>query len=308
MAKNDTKKEIKMKINQNQSKKVKVALLQTTVSSDIKANLKKTIDKIKEAAKSGAKIICMQELFRTIYIGESQKKEYFAYAESLQGETITTMTKLAKELQIVLIVPIYEKAKDGNLYNSAIVVDADGKIVGHYRKMHIPNDPGFWEQFYFKPGDFGFKAVQTKYAKIGVLICYDQWFPEAARLMTLDGAEILFYPTAIGWYKEKEPAVYDEYIEGWVTIQRAHAIANSVYVASVNRVGKEFADKVTFWGNSFIAGPFGKFLARAGEKEETIMAECDLSQTYETRDAWRFFYERRTDAYEGLMQKKIKDF
>jgi len=285
MAKNDTKKEIKMKINQNQSKKVKVALLQTTVSSDIKANLKKTIDKIKEAAKSGAKIICMQELFRTIYIGESQKKEYFAYAESLQGETITTMTKLAKELQIVLIVPIYEKAKDGNLYNSAIVVDADGKIVGHYRKMHIPNDPGFWEQFYFKPGDFGFKAVQTKYAKIGVLICYDQWFPEAARLMTLD-----------------------EYIEGWVTIQRAHAIANSVYVASVNRVGKEFADKVTFWGNSFIAGPFGKFLARAGEKEETIMAECDLSQTYETRDAWRFFYERRTDAYEGLMQKKIKDF
>ncbi len=287
-------------------KNITIGLIQTEVSQDKNKNLKNTIEKIKQAAKQGAQIISLQELFRMIYIGESEKKEYFSYAEPINGETVTAMQKLAKELKVILIVPFYEITDKKEYYNSAVVIETDGKIIGHYRKMHVPHDPGFYEQYYFKKGNFGFKAVQTSLAKIGVLICYDQWFPEAARLMTLDGAEILFYPTAIGWYKEKEKEIYDEFLDGWTTIQRSHAIANSVYVASVNRVGKEFPDKVTFWGNSFIANPFGKVLAKAGENEEILIAECDLSQNHEIRHAWRFFYERRVDAYKGLLEKEIR--
>ncbi len=281
---------------------VKIALIQSKVSADLDENLKKTLSKIKEAADKGAKIICLQELFRMPYIGESENKKYFKYAELVKGETVTTMQKLAKEKNVVIIVPIFEKTADGKFYNTAIIVDANGKIAGHYRKMHIPHDPGFYEQFYFKKGNFGFKAIKTKYAKIGVLICFDQWFPEAARLMTLEGAEIIFYPTAIGWYRE-EKELYEQYKEGWITIQRAHAIANSVHVASANRVGKE---KVDFWGNSFIAGPVGEFIAKANEEEQIIFADCDLSKNEETREVWGFFRNRRTEQYTGLLKKEIK--
>ncbi|MBI5392919.1 carbon-nitrogen hydrolase [Candidatus Woesearchaeota archaeon] len=308
-----------------QYKSVKIALIQSAVSEDINKNLLTTVQKIKQAAKNGAQIVCLQELFRIIYIGESEKKEYFSLAEADNGETVATMQKLAKENKIVIITPFFEvaikknpkvriaqqgefcEAKFSEYFNTTVVVDADGTIAGKYRKMHIPHDPGFWERYYFKNGDLGFQAIQTKYAKIGVLICWDQWFPEAARLMTLSGAEILFYPTAIGWYKEKEPKLYEEYKQGWMIMQRSHAIANSVYVAAVNRVGKEFADKVTFWGNSFVCGNFGQFLAYAGESEEILYADCDLSENKEVRDSWGFFNGRRTDAYKGLLEKEIKE-
>jgi N-carbamoylputrescine amidase len=293
-------------------KNVKIALIQTIVSQDIKKNLDETIQKIKQAARNGAQIVCLQELFRIIYIGESERKEYFKYAEPDNGETVAAMQKIARENKIVIITPFFEAAEKANskqkeYFNTAVVIDADGTIAGKYRKMHIPHDPAFWERFYFKQGDLGFHAIQTKYAKLGVLICWDQWFPEAARLMTLDGAEILFYPTAIGWYKENEPKLYNEYKEGWLTIVRSHAIANSVYVAAVNRVGKEFADKVTFWGNSFLCGTFGQYLCRAGESEDIIYADCNLSENREVRDSWGFFSGRRIDAYKGLLEKEIKE-
>lgn len=275
-------------------KLVKVAAIQTKVSVDMDANLKKTADKVKKAAKKGAKIICLSELYRTIYFPQTITKNFEKYTETIPGESTKVFSKLAKELKVVIIVPLFEKAKDG-YYNSAAVIDETGKLLPTYRKIHIPHDPLFYEQSYFKPSDFGYKIYKTKFAIFAVLICYDQWFPEAARMAALAGAEIIFYPTAIGnvvGYKAPEGDWHD----AWETIQRSHAIANSVYVVAVNRVGVE--NKLNFWGQSFITDAFGKVLKRASStKEEIITASLNLGEIKTIREGWGFFRNRRPDTY-----------
>ena len=290
---------------------LQTAWIQGKSQGNIEKNLEYYSKKIKEASKTSAKLIVLPELFLWDYFPIKEDKKNFDLAISIDSKEVKHFRNLAKELKIVLTLPIFEK-RDGGLYhNTCLVIENNGEIIGHYRKMHIPDDPGFYEKYYFTPGDLGFTVAKTSVGKIGVLICWDQWFPEAARIMTLSGAEILFYPTAIGWYKEKESAVYEEYKNGWLIMQRSHAIANSVYVASVNRVGKEFADKsidkVTFWGNSFVCGAFGQFISHASENEEIIYADCNLSENKDVRDSWGFFGGRRTDAYKGLLKKGIKD-
>lgn len=277
------------------SKSVKVAAIQTKVSADMDANLKNAVVKVKQAAKKGAKIICLPELYRTIYFPQTISKNFEKYTETIPGESTRTFSKLAKELKVIIIVPLFEKAKDGNFYNSAAVINDAGKSMSTYRKIHIPHDSLFYEKSYFKPSDFGYKIYKTKYATFAVLICYDQWFPEAARLAALAGAEIIFYPTAIGnIVKYKAPE--GDWHEAWETIQRSHAIANSVYVVAVNRVGIE--GKLDFWGQSFVCDSFGKVLKRAsGNKEQILTADLDLSIIKPTRDGWGFFRNRRPEIY-----------
>ena len=274
---------------------VKIAAIQTKASVDISANLKQAEIKIKQAARQGAKIICLPELYRTVYFPQKISKDFEKYAETIPGESTQAFSKLAKELKVIIIAPIFEKAKNGNFYNSAAVIDETGKLLPAYRKIHIPHDPLFYEQSYFKPGDTGYKIHKTKFATFAVLICYDQWFPEAARAAALAGAEIIFYPTAIGniaGYKAPE----GDWHEAWETIQRSHAIANSVFVVAVNRVGIE--NKLNFWGQSFITDAFGKVLKRASStKEEVITADLNLATIKPTRAGWGFFRNRRPDTY-----------
>ena len=246
-------------------KSVTLGLIQTSVSSDLQRNLKKTIAKIREAAQKGAQVICLQELYRTKYFPYDDKQEVTHLAETIPGESTAALSDVAKKLGIVIIVPVFEAAPDGQFFNSAAVIDADGKILGTYRKIHIPHDPFFYEQSYFEQGDLGFQVFQTRYLKFAVLICYDQWFPEAARIVALEGADVIFYPTAIG-YLADDPLPYADWLSAWKTIQRGHAIANSIHVAVVNRVGKEGNTK--FWGSSFVCNPFGKILKKAGDGEE----------------------------------------
>ena len=243
---------------------VRVALIQTSVSTDLEANLTKTIRRIREAARKGARVICLQELFRTRYFPVEEKVDASHFAETVPGQSTTVLSALAKELELVIIVPIFEASNDGRYFNTAVVIDADGTILGIYRKLHIPHDPFFYEKSYFEEGDLGYKVFQTRYLRLAVLICYDQWFPEAARAASLTGAEVLFYPTAIG-YLRNDPLPYTDWLNAWITIQRGHAIANAVHVAAVNRVGTE--GEVTFWGNSFVCNAFGKFLKKAGTKD-----------------------------------------
>lgn len=280
---------------------LRIALIQMSCKKDPAANLRKAISEAKIAAAKGAKIICFQELFHTLYFCQTENTEFFDWAEKLKSSFIEELSKVARLTRAVIIAPFFEKAAKGVYYNSAVVFDADGKIAGHYRKMHIPDDPGFYEKFYFVPGDLGFKAIKTRYATIGVLICWDQWFPEAARLTALKGADILFYPTAIGW----KPAKTDEakaYHASWETIQRSHAIANGVFVAAVNRVGKEGDFK--FWGQSFVADPFGKIAYRASaSNDEIVIEDLDLSQVEQTRREWPFLRDRRIDAYSGILSR-----
>ena len=278
---------------------VKIALLQLAGEETPEANRKKSIAKIREAAKNGAKIICLQELFTTTYFPYTEDHKHFALAESIPGPTTEALCALAKELQIVLIAPFFEKRAQGVFHNSAVVIDSDGKLLGTYRKMHIPDDPCFYEKFYFAPGDLGFKSFKTAYGTIGVLICWDQWYPEAARLTALSGAQIIFYPTAIGYFDEDANDVQKELEDAWETIQRSHAIANGVFVASVNRVGKE--GKTNFWGRSFVSSPFGKVLVKADDKEKILYAECDLNEIETTRQLWPFFRDRRIDAYQDIL-------
>ncbi len=282
---------------------VKIALLQLTGEETPEANREKTALKIREAAKNGAKIICLQELFTTKYFPHTEDNKHFALAESIPGPTTEAMCALAKELKIVLVAPFFEKRAQGVYHNSAVVIDADGKLLGTYRKMHIPDDPCFYEKFYFAPGDLGFRAFKTAYGTIGVLICWDQWYPEGARITALSGAQILFYPTAIGYFDEDPVEVQNELEDAWETIQRSHGIANGVFVASVNRIGKE--GKTNFWGRSFVSSPFGKILAQADgeerEKEKIVYAECDLDEIETTRQTWPFFRDRRIDAYQDIL-------
>lgn len=275
-------------------RRVKIALIQSRAGEKVGENLTRTIQKTREAASRGAKIICLQELFAYPYFPQTRRKSCFHLAESASGKIVKTFLQIARCNRIAIVAPFFEKASGGEFFNSVAVIDADGKRLGVYRKLHVPYDPCFYEKFYFSPGNLGVRVFQTKYAKIAVMICYDQWFPEAARSAALQGAEIIFYPTAIGWdvRKGREP----EEEKAWQTIQQSHAIANGVYVAVANRVGRE--ENLQFWGRSFSAGPFGKILARASSnREEILTTDCDLSEIKKIRNAWPFFRDRRMDVY-----------
>lgn len=283
---------------------VKVGLLQLSCTKDTEANMKKTVEKIREAAKKGAQIICLQELFRSLYFCDTEDYENFKLAEPIPGPSTETFQNLAEELKVVIIASLFEKRANGLYHNTTAVIDADGKYLGKYRKMHIPDDPGYFEKFYFTPGDLGYKVFETKYAKVGVLICWDQWYPEAARITSLMGAEILFYPTAIGWAESQNKETNEEQYNAWQTIQRSHAVANGLHVVSVNRVGKE--GPMQFWGGSFVANPFGKLLYKAPhEKEEVHVEELNLDKTDSYRTHWPFLRDRRIDSYEPITKRFI---
>jgi N-carbamoylputrescine amidase len=287
---------------------VRIGLIQTSCAPAPSANLKKTLAAAERAASQGAQIICTQELFRSQYFCQSEDYRYFELAEPVPGPTTQAFQKLAKRRRVVVIASIFEKRAPGVYHNSAAVIDADGSLLGLYRKMHIPDDPLFYEKFYFTPGDLGFRSWQTRYAKIGVLICWDQWYPEAARLTALQGAEILFYPTAIGWHPSEKARHGARQHDAWETVQRGHAIANGCYLAVPNRVGHEklSEDGIEFWGQSFIAGTSGEIIARAtAEKEEVLVADVELSQVNTTRTHWPFLRDRRIDAYQGLTRRLI---
>jgi N-carbamoylputrescine amidase len=287
---------------------VRVGLIQSACGPDPAANLAKTLAAAKRAAKEGAQIICTQELFRSQYFCQSEDHQFFQLAEPIPGPTTETFQKLAKDEQVVFIVSLFEKRAAGVYHNTAAVIDADGTLLGCYRKMHIPDDPLYYEKFYFTAGDLGFRAWQTRYAKIGVLICWDQWYPEAARLTAMQGAEILFYPTAIGWHPSEKAELGQSQHDAWETIQRAHAIANGCYVAVPNRVGHErlAGNGIEFWGQSFVAGPGGEILVRAGvAQEETLVVPLHLAKVDQTRTHWPFLRDRRIDAYGGLTQRLI---
>ena len=271
--------------------------------ADPRENLAKAVSRIRTAAARGARIVSLQELFRTHYFCRTKDTRQFGLAETIPGPTTKILSDAARRAKVVIIAPLFEKRAGGVYYNTAVVIDADGQLLGKYRKMHIPDDPGFYEKFYFTPGDTGFQVFNTRFAKIGVLICWDQWFPEAARLTALLGAEILFYPTAIGW-KPEEPGETAQYRSAWETVQRAHAIANGVFVAAANRVGKE--GELRFWGGSFVADPFGGLLAGAGRQEEIILADCDLNLIKQTRREWPFLRDRRIDAYSPIASRFVE--
>lgn len=286
------------------TKNVSVALVQMTCSSDKKGNLEKTIDKIKEAAQKGAQVVCLQELFLSLYFCDVEDYDNFELAESVPGVSTDKLSSLAKELNIVIIASLFEKRTQGIYHNTTAVLDADGAYLGKYRKMHIPDDPAYYEKFYFTPGDLGYKVFDTKFAKIGVLICWDQWYPEAARITSLKGAEMLIYPTAIGWANTQDEATNSEQFNAWQTIQQSHAIANGVHVLSINRVGNE-AD-MKFWGGSFIANPMGRILRQAShDKEEIIVETIDLNQTDTYRVHWPFLRDRRIDSYQPIEKRFI---
>ena len=273
-------------------------------STDPAANVAKALDRIAEAAKSGANIVCLQELFRSQYFCQSEDDNCFALAEPIPGPTFNALSKAAAQHKIVLVGSLFEKRTDGLYHNTAVVFDSDGSARGKYRKMHIPDDPCYYEKFYFTPGDSepGFKAVDTSLGKIGVLVCWDQWYPEAARLMALSGARILFYPTAIGWHLADSPETKRGQADAWETIQRSHAIANGCFVCATNRVGAE--SNLDFWGGSFVADPFGKIIAKAPhDQEEIVLAQCDMEKIDWTRRHWPFLRDRRVDAYADLIRR-----
>lgn len=289
---------------------VRVGLIQHKASAEPEENLARAIKGIREVAACGANVVCTQELFTTLYFCQSEDYNAFRFAEPIPGKTTDRLAALAKELGIVIIAALFEKRAQGLYHNTAAVIDADGTYLGKYRKMHIPDDPGFYEKFYFTPGDLGFKVFKTKFATLGVLICWDQWYPEAARLTAMQGAQILFYPTAIGWATtENDMAVRAAQYQAWEMIQRGHAIANGVYVAVVNRVGLEYApnnpkEGLEFWGQSFVANPFGIQLAKgSSHEEEVIVADCDLSQIDYYRQHWPFMRDRRIDAYHAITKR-----
>jgi len=288
--------------------KFRVGLIQMACSMDPNENLAKAEWRIREAAGKGAQIVCVQELFRSQYFCREEKQEMFDLAEPIPGPTTGSFTKLAAELQVVIIGSVFERRTAGVYHNTAVVIDADGAILGLYRKMHIPHDPLFYEKYYFTPGDLGFRCFDTRYARIAPLICWDQWYPEAARLATLAGATILFYPTAIGWQPPEKQQYGVAQHDAWRTIQRSHAIANGVYVAAVNRVGYEGPPikGIEFWGASFVCDPYGKVLAEAShDGEETLVVECDPRLIEEVRRNWPFLRDRRIDAYGPLTSRVI---
>ena len=284
--------------------KTKIALVQMKMSSDPKKNIQNATNKIKIAAKKGAKIICLPELFLTKYFCQAENHKNFNLAEKIPRPNSYLFSLLAKELKIILIISLFEKKTSGLYHNSSIVINEKGKILGKYRKMHIPDDPQFYEKFYFTPGDLGFKSFKTSRGNLGTLICWDQWFPEAARLTALKGAEIIFYPTAIGWHPKEKKKFGKSQLDSWLSIQRSHAIANGVYVAAINRVGteKQGNKKIEFWGNSVMFDPSGNIVKKANLKENILICEIDFKKVETFRQHWPFFRDRRIDYYKGLLK------
>jgi N-carbamoylputrescine amidase len=288
--------------------KFQVGLIQMACSRDPNENLAKALWRIREAAGRGAQIICLQELFRSQYFCREEDARLFDLAEPIPGPTTDVLSLLARELNVVIVASIFERRAAGLYHNTAAVIDADGSMLGLYRKMHIPDDPLYFEKFYFTPGDLGFKNFETRYARIAALVCWDQWYPEAARVAALGGADVLFYPTAIGWHPAEKAEFGAAQHDAWRTIQRSHAIANGIYVAAVNRVGFEGPPDrgLEFWGASFVADPFGQVLAEAShDREETLIVECDRRRIDEVRRNWPFLRDRRIDAYSPILSRLI---
>ncbi len=286
-----------------------IGVIQDAASADLAANVARAERLVRDAAKRGAQIVCLKELFNAPYFCKSQQAERFDLAEPIPGPTTARMQRLAEELAVVLVVPLFERQGPGVYRNAAAVIDADGRLLGAYRKMHIPDDPLFNEKYYFTPGDApGFRVWQTRYATIGVLICWDQWYPEAARITSLLGAQVLFYPTAIGWHPSERAEWGAAQVDSWRTIQRAHAIANGLYVAAPNRIGHEDepgTDGLDFFGHSFIADPYGRYVAEAGETEEVLVARCDPAMVETARRNWPFLRDRRIDAYGPILNRYL---
>ena len=285
---------------------MRVGLVQMTCSLDPAENLEKAILRVRESASQGAQVVCLQELFRSQYFCREENAELFALAESIPGPATTTLGRIARELRVVIIASLFERRAAGLYHNTAAIIGADGELAGIYRKMHIPDDPLYYEKFYFTPGDLGFLNFDTRYGRIGVLVCWDQWYPEGARLTSLQGANILFYPTAIGWHPSEKAEYGAAQLDAWRTIQRSHAIANGIYVAAVNRVGFEGPPDqgLEFWGSSFVADPFGQVIAQASTgAEEILVAECDPARIEEVRRNWPFLRDRRIDAYAPIVNR-----
>jgi len=288
--------------------KVSVGIIQMSCVQDKDANLKKAVGKIREAVEFGAQIVCLQELFTSLYFCDSEDYNQFSLAESVPGPSTELLQTVARDNKIVIIASLFEKRTQGIYHNTAAVIDADGSFLGKYRKMHIPDDPAFYEKFYFTPGDLGYKVFNTAYAKIGILICWDQWYPEAARITSLMGAEILFYPTAIGWSTTQDLPTNEEQFNAWQTIQRSHAVANGVHVVSVNRVGFEQNGAMKFWGGSFISNPFGRILFQAShDQEEVAVRELETNMTDSYRTHWPFLRDRRIDSYQPITKRFIDE-
>jgi N-carbamoylputrescine amidase len=290
----------------NRDEKFKIGLVQMSCLTSPDANLSKAIGGIREAAAKGAEIVCLQELFRSQYFCREENAALFDLAETIPGPSTEAIGGVAKELGVAVVASLFEKRAPGLYHNTAAVIDADGSLNGIYRKMHIPDDPLYFEKFYFTPGDLGFKNFETRYARIGVLVCWDQWYPEGARITSLQGANVLFYPTAIGWHPSEKAQYGEAQLDAWRTIQRAHAISNGVFVAAVNRTGFEGDQEsgLEFWGNSFVADPFGRVIAQAAASEEQVLvAECDPKQMDEVRRNWPFLRDRRIDAYGPITER-----
>jgi N-carbamoylputrescine amidase len=289
-------------MTQSEPGTIVVGLVQMACADDPAANLRKAIARVAEAAQQGADIVCLQELFRSQYFCQKEDPAVFDLAEPIPGPSTDALSRAAADNGVALIGSVFERRAPGLFHNTAVIIDADGSLRGRYRKMHIPDDPLYYEKYYFSAGDLGFQSFAVRGTQVGVLVCWDQWFPEAARLTSLKGAQILFYPTAIGWHPAEKAEFGAAQHEAWELIQRSHALANGVFVAVTNRVGQE--DRLQFWGASFVADPFGRILARAGhEREELVIARCDLRLIEQTRRHWPFLRDRRVDAYAGLLQR-----
>jgi len=290
------------------SKIIRIGTVQMSCTRSPSENISKANTKIREAAANGAQVVCLQELFTSLYFCDVEDHDNFNLAESVPGPRTEALSVLAKELNIVIIASLFEKRAQGIYHNTTAVLDADGNYLGKYRKMHIPDDPGYYEKFYFTPGDLGYAVFKTKFAVIGVLICWDQWYPEAARITALMGAEILFYPTAIGWASSQDETTNREQFNAWQTIQRSHAVANGIHVVSVNRVGLEQNGAMNFWGGSFISNPFGSILYEAShDQEEVHVTPVDLNKTDSYRTHWPFLRDRRIDSYQPITQRFIDE-
>ncbi|MDX2348583.1 MAG: carbon-nitrogen hydrolase [Nitrospirota bacterium] len=290
---------------------MKIGLIQMACSADSEENLQRAVGKVEEAAKDGAQIICLPELFRSHYFCQQEDAALFDLAESIPGPSTEALSRVSKIYGVTILVSVFERRTAGVYHNSLAVLDERGEIAGLYRKMHVPDDPSYYEKFYFTPGDRGFQAVKTTHATVGPLICWDQWYPEAARMTALQGAEILLYPTAIGWHPQEKSEEGQAQLEAWTTIQRSHAIANGVFVAAVNRIGHESpagGDGLEFWGSSFVCDPFGVVLAQASiDQEENLVVDIDLKRIEEVRRNWPFLRDRRIDAYEGITKRFLDE-
>ena len=290
--------------------KFTLGLVQMRSSMDAAANMRRATEKIRDAAKRGAQLICLPELFRSQYFCREENADLFELAEPVPGPTTEELGAVARDCGVVLIVSVFERRAAGVYHNSCAVIDADGEYLGRYRKMHIPDDPLYYEKFYFTPGDLGFPVFETKFGRVGVQICWDQWYPEGSRLVSLQGAQVIFYPTSIGWHPKEKKQFGAAQLDAWRTIQRSHAIANGVYVAVCNRVGFEGTKLagLEFWGNSFVASPFGEILAEASNsKEETLIVACDPARSEDTRRNWPFLRDRRIDAYQPILQRWLDE-